>query len=108
VLGIPDAFTDNVGKQISGSPSVGVAGTLASTYVLPSSPVTDPQTPAGGGGFGSIFSSGAVTGIRWGWARRGGDGASSDDGEGSDMMVLLVVWSVVLLVLWSLILLVER
>jgi hypothetical protein len=107
VLGIPDAFTDNVGKQISGSPSVGVAGTLDSTYVLPSSPVTDPQTPAGGGGFGSIFSSGAVTGSRWGWARRGGDGAPSDGGEGSDMMVVVLVWSVILLVLWSLIWLVE-
>jgi len=40
------AFTDNVGQQISGSPSLGAEGT--SSYVLPSSPVTDPQPPGNG------------------------------------------------------------
>ena len=47
VIGLSNAFTNNVGKQISGSPSVG-AGGGRSSFVLPSSPVTNPQTPGGG------------------------------------------------------------
>ena len=99
------AFTDNVGKQISGSPSLGAAGT--SSYVLPSSPVTNPQPPGNGGLLGIIFSSGAVPNLRWGWARQASDGSSSDGGEAVEMLGLFLVWVVVLLVLWGLIWLVE-
>jgi hypothetical protein len=67
VIGIPNVFTNSVWTQISGSPSLGAAGT--SSFVLPSSPVTNQETPWGGPGppqvgDGKSVTSGAVRGIK--------------------------------------------
>jgi hypothetical protein len=49
VIGIPGYFATNVGKQISGSPNVGISGDVGSPSIpmLPSSPVTLPETSNG-------------------------------------------------------------
>lgn len=57
MIGIPKAFTINVGKQISGSLSVGITGD--SFYILPSSPVTIPETQGNAGGLFSSTSDGS-------------------------------------------------
>jgi hypothetical protein len=86
VIGTPKAFTNNVGKQISGSPSVGITGD--SIYVLPSSPVTIPETPGDAGGlFGSTSD---------------GSGLRPGRPATSELTVVgLLIWGVIL---WALVL----
>jgi hypothetical protein len=76
-IGIPNAFTNSVGKQMSGSPSLGAAGT--SSFVSPSSPMTNPETPWGRPGppqvgDGESVTSGAVRGIKGAWIMEGWQG----------------------------------
>ena len=84
VVGVPMAFTNNLGKQISGSPGMGADST--SSFVLPSSPVTVPRTS----GNGEVIRSISDPSLE--------DGAACAVGNVMGMLGLLLAWMVVLLV----------